>query len=213
MIGCDMDWPPWWLLILFTLVMRNGESRETYPWETTSLNRNPRRIICYTLYSEPVWPKRRTTVRMFWFLNNFTNQKHFAQWALNTKVVQLRLLPVRFTFPTLRFVSLRGLFDYLPEPIKERSLLSRESQQRQPPLPMRFPPGFKDLRHRSLPHPDLRRYEATPWIPETTFLPMRVSLDHFFLQGFHLRDMIKLTSVFQWLWRWLRKEFLRTIWY
>ena len=29
MIGCDMDWPPWRLLILFTLVMRNGKSRET----------------------------------------------------------------------------------------------------------------------------------------------------------------------------------------
>jgi hypothetical protein len=30
MVGCVMDWPPWWLLILFTLVMRNGKSRETY---------------------------------------------------------------------------------------------------------------------------------------------------------------------------------------
>jgi hypothetical protein len=59
-----------------------------------SLNHNLRRIICYIPYSEPVWPKRRTTVRMFWFLNDFTNQKHFAQWALNAKAVQLRLLPV-----------------------------------------------------------------------------------------------------------------------
>jgi hypothetical protein len=74
------------------------------------------------------------------------------------------------------------MFGYLPEPIKEGSLLSRESQQRQPPLPMRLPPGFKALRHRSLPHPDLRRYEATLQIPETTFLPMRALLDHFFLQ-------------------------------
>jgi hypothetical protein len=24
MIGCDMDWTPWQLLILFALVMRNG---------------------------------------------------------------------------------------------------------------------------------------------------------------------------------------------
>jgi hypothetical protein len=45
---------------------------------------------------------------------------------------------------------------HLPETIKEKSLLSRESQQRQPPLPMRLPPDFKALRHRSLPHPDLR---------------------------------------------------------
>jgi hypothetical protein len=30
MIGCVMDWPSWRLLILFTLVMRNGKSRETY---------------------------------------------------------------------------------------------------------------------------------------------------------------------------------------
>jgi hypothetical protein len=108
-------------------------------------------------YSEPVWPKRRTTVRMFWFLNGYTNQKCFTQWALNTKNIQLWLLLVRL----------------LPEPIKEKSLLSRETQQRQPPLPMRFPPDSKALRHRSLPHPDLLRYEATHPIPETTFMPMR----------------------------------------
>jgi hypothetical protein len=72
------------------------------------------------------------------------------------------LLPVRFTFSTLRF-------DYFPEPIKERSLLSRESQQRQQPLPMRFPPDFKALHHRSLPHPDLQRYETTLRIPENYF--------------------------------------------
>jgi hypothetical protein len=42
---------------------------------------------------------------------------------------------------------------------------------------MRFPPDSKALRRRSLPHPDLRRYEATLRIPETTFLPMRASLD------------------------------------
>jgi hypothetical protein len=101
---------------------------------------------------------------------------------LNAKTVQLQLLPVRFTFPTLRFDSLHDLFGYLPEPIKEKSLLTQESQQRQPPLPMRFPPGFKALRRQSLPHPDLRRYEATLQIPETTFLPMRASLDPFILQ-------------------------------
>jgi hypothetical protein len=47
---------------------------------------------------------------------------------------------------------------------------------------MRFPLDPKALRHRSLPHPDLRHYEATLQIPETTFLPMRASLDPFFLQ-------------------------------
>jgi hypothetical protein len=47
---------------------------------------------------------------------------------------------------------------------------------------MRLPPDFKALRHRSLPHPDLRCYEATLRIPKTTFLPMRASLDPFFLQ-------------------------------
>jgi hypothetical protein len=98
------------------------------------------------------------------------------------KAVQLRLPPVRFTFPTHRFVSPCGLFGYLPVPIKERSLLSRESQQRQPPLPMRSPPGSKALRHQSLPHPDLRHFETTLRIPETTFLPLRASLDPFFLQ-------------------------------
>jgi hypothetical protein len=74
------------------------------------------------------------------------------------------------------------MFSYLPEPIKEKTLLSRESQQRQPPLPMRLPFDFKALYHRSLPHPDLRCYEATLQIPETTFLPMRASLDPLFLQ-------------------------------
>jgi hypothetical protein len=47
---------------------------------------------------------------------------------------------------------------------------------------MRFPPDFKALHRRSLPHPDLRHYEATLRIPKTTFLPMRASLDPFFLQ-------------------------------
>jgi hypothetical protein len=44
---------------------------------------------------------------------------------------------------------------------------------------MRLPPDSKALRHRSLPHPDLRCYEATLRIPETTFIPMRASLDSF----------------------------------
>jgi hypothetical protein len=47
---------------------------------------------------------------------------------------------------------------------------------------MRLPPDSKALRHRSLPHPDLRRYEATLQIPETIFLPMRASLDPFSLR-------------------------------
>jgi hypothetical protein len=61
-----------------------------------------------------------------WFLNGYMNQKRFAQWALIAKTVQLWLLPVRFTFLTPRFDSPLGLFGYLPEPIKEKSLLSRE---------------------------------------------------------------------------------------
>jgi hypothetical protein len=115
-------------------------------------------------------------------LNDYTNQKRFAQWALNAKTVQLRLLPVRFTFPTLHFDSPCGLFIYLPEPIKERSLPSRETQRRQPPQPMRLPPDSKALCHRSLPHPDLRCHEATLQIPKTIFLPMRASLDSFSLR-------------------------------
>jgi hypothetical protein len=74
------------------------------------------------------------------------------------------------------------LFDYLPEPIKEKPLLSRSSQQRQPPLPMRLPPDSKALRHRSLPHPDLRCYEAALQIHGTIFLPMRASLDPYSLR-------------------------------
>jgi hypothetical protein len=145
----------------------------------TSLNHNLRRIICYTPYSEPVWPKRRNTMRMFWYLNGYSNQECFAQWDLKTKTIQFRRLSIRFTSPTLRFDSPRGLFDYLPESIKEGSLLSRESQQRPPPPTMRFPPSSRALRHRSLPHPDLRCYGATLQIPETIPLPMRASLDPF----------------------------------
>jgi hypothetical protein len=129
------------------------------------LNRNLRRIIYYIPYSEPV----AKNVGIRWelgLLNDFKNQKRFAQWTLNTRL---------FSFGYY-------LFDYLPEPIKEKTLLSRESQQRQPPLPMRLPPDFKALRHRSLPQPDLRCYEATHRIPETTFLSMKASSDPFSLR-------------------------------
>jgi hypothetical protein len=47
---------------------------------------------------------------------------------------------------------------------------------------MRSPPDSKALRHRSLPHPDLQCYEATLRIPETTFFPMRGTLDPFSLR-------------------------------
>jgi hypothetical protein len=47
---------------------------------------------------------------------------------------------------------------------------------------MKIPPDSKALRHRSLPHPNLLHYEATLRIPETIFLPMRVSLDPLSLQ-------------------------------
>jgi hypothetical protein len=47
---------------------------------------------------------------------------------------------------------------------------------------MRLPPDSKALRHRSLPHPDPQRYEATLQIPKTIFLPMRASLDPFLSQ-------------------------------
>jgi hypothetical protein len=101
---------------------------------------------------------------MFSYLNGYPNQKCFAQWDLNAKVVQ--------TSATACLVPLPDpLFGYLPEPIKEGSLLSRESQQRQPPLPTRLPTDFRTLRHQSLPHPNLRRYEATLRIPETTSFP------------------------------------------
>jgi hypothetical protein len=69
-----------------------------------------------------------------------------------------------------------------PEPIKEDSPLSRGSQQRPPPPTMRLLPSSRALRHRSLPHPDLRCYEATPQIHGTIFLPMRASSDPFSLR-------------------------------
>jgi hypothetical protein len=47
---------------------------------------------------------------------------------------------------------------------------------------MRLPPDSKALRHRSLPHPDLRCYEATLQIHGTNFLPMRALSDPLFSQ-------------------------------
>jgi hypothetical protein len=47
---------------------------------------------------------------------------------------------------------------------------------------MRFPPDSKAQRRRSLPHPDLQCYETTLQIHGTIFIPMRASLDPFFLQ-------------------------------
>jgi DNA-directed RNA polymerase-5 subunit 1 len=47
---------------------------------------------------------------------------------------------------------------------------------------MRLPPNSKALRHRSLPHPDLQRYEATLQSLKTIFLPMRASLDPYSLR-------------------------------
>jgi hypothetical protein len=121
-----------------------------------------------------VWPKRQNTVR-----NDYTFQKRFSQWTLNAKAIRLQL---QFASPALRFDSPRDLFDYLPEPIKESSLPSRESQQRPPPPTMRIPPVFRALRHRSLPHPDLQSYETTLQIHGTVFLPMRASSDPFSLR-------------------------------
>jgi hypothetical protein len=47
---------------------------------------------------------------------------------------------------------------------------------------MRLPPDSRALRHRSLPHPDLRCYEATLQIHGTIFLPMRATLDPYSLK-------------------------------
>jgi hypothetical protein len=119
---------------------------------------------------------------MFWYLNGYTNQRRFAQWALKAKTVQFRRLPIRFTSPTLHINSPHGLFGYLPEPIKERSLLLQRDTTKTATTTYEISSDSKALRHRSLPHPDMRCYEATPRIPETTFLPMRALLDPFFLQ-------------------------------
>jgi hypothetical protein len=120
------------------------------------------------------WPKRRNTVRT-WTFERLHESETFCSVGFECEDCSAWLLPVQFTFSTLR--SATSLSQK-----KEMSLLSRESQQRQPPLPVRSPHDSKALRHRSLPHPDLRCYEATLRIPETTFLPMRASLDPFFLQ-------------------------------
>jgi hypothetical protein len=121
-------------------------------------------------YSEPVWPKRRNTVR-----NDYTFPKHFLSGPWMPRWFN-------FDFNSRLFVSTPRPVWLLPEPIKERSLLPRESQQRQPPLPMRSPPDSKALRHQSLPHPDLRCCETTPQIHGTLFLPMRASTNPFSLK-------------------------------
>jgi hypothetical protein len=54
---------PTTLIILSHNVGFANLERHTYKRDDV-LNLNLRRIRCYTLYSEPVWPKRRTAVRM-----------------------------------------------------------------------------------------------------------------------------------------------------
>jgi hypothetical protein len=117
-----------------------------------------------------------------WTFERLHESETFCSVGFECEDCSAWLLPIRFTFPTPRFNSLHGLFGYLPEPIKEKSLLSRKTQQRRQPLPMRFPPDSRALRHRSLPHPDLRCYEATLQIHETTFMPMSASSDPFSLR-------------------------------
>jgi hypothetical protein len=126
------------------------------------------------------WPKRRDTVRT-WTFEWLHESEMFCSVGFEYEDCSVSTAASSIYLPTLRFDSPRGLFGYLPEPIKEKSLPSRESQQRQLPLPMRLPPRFRALRHRSLPHPNLLRFEATLQIPETTFLPMRTSLNPYIL--------------------------------
>jgi hypothetical protein len=118
----------------------------------------------------PVWPRRKDTVR-----NDYTFPKPFYQWTLNAETVQFRL-----QFLTFRFNS--PACSTTPEPIKEDSPLTRESQQRLPPPTMKIPPVSKAQRPRSLPHPDLRGCETTPQIHGTLFLPVRASSDPFSLK-------------------------------
>jgi hypothetical protein len=137
-------------------------------------------------------------------------QKRFSQWTLNVKAVQLRH---QFTSPTLCFSSLRDLFDYLPEPIKEDSILSRKPQQRLPPPTMRLPPNSRALHHRSLPHPDLRCYEATLQIHRTILLPVRTTLDPFPLRRISSSRYDQVDQHLSTTMKTVAKEFLRTIWY
>jgi hypothetical protein len=101
-----------------------------------------------------------------WTFDQLRESETFCSVGLYMKTVQLRLLPVQLP----------------PGAYKREITPLRKTQQRQPPLPIRSPPDSKALRHRSLPQPDLRHYETTLKIPETTFLPKRASLDPFSLQ-------------------------------
>jgi hypothetical protein len=134
----------------------------------------------------------------FGFLNDCMNQKHFAQWDLKVKTIHLRLLPVRL--PPWAY---KREVTPLQRVTTETATTTYEITSWIPEL----------YANRSLPHSNLRCYEATLRIPGTIFLPMRVLSDPFPWERVHLRDMIKLFSAFQQLWRQLRKEFLRTIWY
>jgi hypothetical protein len=99
-------------------------------------------------------------------LNDYTNRKRFAQWTLNTKTVQLRLLPVQ-----LPPCAYKREVTPLQRVTTETTITTYE-----------IAPDSKALRHRSLLHPDLRCYEATLRILETTFSPMRASLDPYSLR-------------------------------
>jgi hypothetical protein len=64
--------------------------------------------MCYTLRSEPVWPRRKDAVR-----KDCTFPRPFSQWTLNAETVQFRL-----QFLTFRFNSPLAC-STTPEPIKE----------------------------------------------------------------------------------------------
>jgi hypothetical protein len=68
---------PTTLIILSHSVGFTHLERHTYKRVTTSLKRNLRRIICYTPYSEPVWPKRRNMVR-FWIIERLHESEMFC---------------------------------------------------------------------------------------------------------------------------------------
>jgi hypothetical protein len=102
--------------------MRNGESRETYPHETTSLNHNLRRIRCYIPYSEPVWPERRNPVRIrflngytirnvllsglwMWRLFNFDWPVRLPPWAYEREVTPLQEVATETTTTTYEIAS------------------------------------------------------------------------------------------------------------
>jgi hypothetical protein len=100
-------------------------------------------------------------------VNNYTNQKRIAQWALKTETVQLRLLPVRL----LPWAYKREFTPLQKDTTKTTTIIREIASRFQSFTPPKSTPSWPAMLWSNSPN------------PQNYFPAMRASLDPFFLQG------------------------------